>query len=60
MVDDDFGWIIFVYNVGMPMITLIHNNLKLKYLAKTLKKIETTIICMHFEMKLIVTTNIKN
>jgi hypothetical protein len=38
MVDDDFGSILFVYNVGMPMITLKYNNMKLKYLGKTLKK----------------------
>jgi hypothetical protein len=29
---------LFMYNVGMPMITPKYNNMKLKYLAKTLKK----------------------
>jgi hypothetical protein len=38
MVDDDFGSIVFVHDVGMPMITPKYNNMKLKYLAKTLKK----------------------
>jgi hypothetical protein len=47
MVDDDFGWIVFVYDVGMPMITLIHNNLTLRYLAKTLKKIDRNNYNLH-------------
>lgn len=61
MVDDDFGSIVFVHDVGMAMITPKYNNMKLKYLTKTLKKKGRNNYKLHaFWNQVIVTTNLKN
>jgi hypothetical protein len=32
IVDHEFGFILFVYNLGKPVMTLVGNNMKLRYL----------------------------